>query len=169
MITILSGRSPWSPWWTLTPTSTTGSTWTRTRSLSLPGLRGDSSFLPKMALLSAILFQKSTTDGSAICHLISKNHHRWLCYRPSYFKIPPKMALLSKMLFLNSATDGTAISNLIQNSATDGSAISNLITKFHQQMALLSAIYFKIPPTDGSAIGILFKNSSLYDCISHLI
>ena len=146
MITILSGRSPWSPWWTLTPTSTTGSTWTRTRSLSLPGLRGDSSFLPKMALLSAILFQKSTTDGSAICHLISKNHHRWLCYRPSYFKIPPKMALLSTILFLNSATDGSAISNLIQ--------------KFRHRRLCYQQSYYNIPPTDGSAIGHLFKNST---------
>ena len=114
-------------------------------------------------------FKFPPKDGSAISHLISKNHHIWLCYRPSYFKIPTKMALLSKMLFLNSATDGSAISNLIQNSATDGSAISNLITKFHQQMTLLSAIISKFHQQMALLSAILFKNSSLYDCISHLI
>ena len=138
IITTLLGRSPWSPSWTLTPTSTTGSTWTRTRSLSRPGLRGDSSFLPQMALLSAILFQVSS--------------HRWLCYQPSYFKKPPHMALLSAILFQNSDKDGSAINNFVSKFRYRRLCYQQSFSKFSHWWLCYQQSYYKIPPTDGPAI-----------------
>ena len=98
-----------------------------------------------MALLSAILFQNSSKDGSAIKNVVSKfcyrRHcyqqsyskfrHRRLCYQQSYYKIPP--------------TDGSAIGHLFQNSTN--------------RWLCYRPSYLRIPPYM-LVSAILFKNSA---------